>query len=61
MDFFTSATFLILGAIAFIAFLLVGRYVSLWFQAFVSGAPVRLSNIIGMSLRKIPTRLIVMA
>ncbi len=37
------------------------RYISLWFQAVVSGTPISLSNIIGMSLRKIPPRLIVMA
>lgn len=61
MIFFTSATFIFLVALIFIAFLLVGRYISLWFQAFVSGAPVGLSNIVGMSLRKIPPRLIVMA
>ena len=35
------------------------RYVSLWFQAFVSGAPISLINIIGISLRKIPPKVIV--
>ena len=34
-------------------------YLSLWFQAIVSGTPISLFNIIGMSLRKIPPRLIV--
>ncbi len=40
---------------------MIARYISLWFQAFVSGTPISLFNIIGMSLRKIPPRLIVNA
>ncbi len=40
---------------------IVGRFVSLWFQAFVSGTPIPLFNIIGMSLRKIPPQVIVNA
>src|SRR3990167_5330332 len=48
---------LILGLLA----MLTTRYISLWFQAFVSGTPIALLNIIGMSLRKIPPRLIVTA
>lgn len=51
----------IIGIIAVILFVMVLRYVSLWFQAFVSGAPISLFNIIGISLRKIPTRVIVNA
>lgn len=39
----------------------VGRYISLWFQAFVSGTPISFFNILGMSLRKIPARAIVIA
>ncbi len=39
----------------------LGRYFSLWFQAFVSGAPISLFNIAGISMRKIPPRLIVNA
>jgi uncharacterized protein YqfA (UPF0365 family) len=39
----------------------LGRYVSLWFQAFVSGTPVSLFNIVGMSMRKIPPRSMVLA
>jgi uncharacterized protein YqfA (UPF0365 family) len=39
----------------------LGRYISLWFQAFVSGTPISLFNIVGMSLRKIPPRVIVNA
>ncbi len=40
---------------------ILGRFVSLWFQAFVSGAPVAFFSIVGMSLRKIPSRVIVTA
>ncbi len=40
---------------------IVGKFISLWFQAFVSGTPIALFNIIGMSLRKIPPRIIVNA
>jgi len=56
----TSTSFftLFVGIAALLA-LLTTRYVSLWFQAFVSGAPISLFNIVGMSLRKIPPRLIV--
>jgi uncharacterized protein YqfA (UPF0365 family) len=40
---------------------MLGRFIGLWFQAFVSGTPIPLFNIIGMSLRKIPPRIIVNA
>ena len=40
---------------------IIGKYISLWFQAFVSGTPISFFNIIGMSLRKIPPRVIVQA
>jgi len=40
---------------------ILGRFLSLWFQAFVSGTPIPLFNIIGMSLRKIPPKIIVNA
>ncbi len=56
------------SVVAFVLFILLvvilsilGRFVSLWFQAFVSGAPVAFFSIIGMSLRKIPSRVIVNA
>lgn len=47
------------GLLALFFFIACGRFISLWFQAFVSGTPISLFNIIGMSLRKIPPRLIV--
>ena len=49
----------LVGLISVILFVMILRYVSLWFQAFVSGAPISLFNIIGISLRKIPPRIIV--
>lgn len=52
--------FVIAIAIIFILSVL-GKFISLWFQAFVSGTPIPLFNIIGMSLRKIPPRVIVNA
>jgi len=42
-----------------ILFSILGKFISLWFQAYVSGTPISLANIIGMSLRKIPPRTIV--
>lgn len=53
--------FIALALFALLIFLAAGRYVALWFQAFVSGTPISLFNIIGMSLRKIPPRVIVNA
>ena len=50
-----------LGIIALILLSIIGKFISLWFQAFVSGTPIPLFNIIGISLRKIPPRVIVNA
>lgn len=61
---FTAGLLLLLVILAIIGIVIlaiVGKYISLWFQAFVSGTPISLFNIIGMSLRKIPPRLIVNA
>ncbi len=51
--------FIIIALVGVFGFLTLGQYISLWFQAYVSGSPIPLSNIIGMSLRKIPYKLIV--
>ncbi|GAB4231377.1 MAG: flotillin-like protein FloA [Chlamydiales bacterium] len=61
--FFGEFFFLIvIVAIVLIVLLsIIGKYISLWFQAFVSGTPIPFFNIIGMSLRKIPPRVIVTA
>lgn len=53
--------FLILAIIVVIILSILGKFISLWFQAFVSGTPIPLFNLIGMSLRKIPPRVIVNA
>ncbi len=52
---------IVLAIVAIVVLSIVGRFISLWFQAFVSGTPISLFNIIGMSLRKIPPRVIVNA
>lgn len=53
--------FVVLAIIVIILLSILGKFISLWFQAFVSGTPIPLFNIIGMSLRKIPPRIIVNA
>jgi uncharacterized protein YqfA (UPF0365 family) len=52
---------ILLSLIAMGIFLVTANYISLWFQALVSGAPISFLNIIGMSLRKVPPKLIVSA
>lgn len=49
----------ILAIASLVVLVMTAQFISLWFQAFVSGAPVELFNIVGMALRKIPPRLIV--
>src|ERR1700735_4088615 len=56
-----SFLFIILAIVLVILLSILGKFISLWFQAFVSGTPIPLFNIIGMSLRKIPPRIIVNA
>lgn len=51
----------LVAIVAIIILSILGRFLGLWFQAFVSGTPIPLFNIIGMSLRKIPPRIIVNA
>lgn len=52
---------ILLGIVTIILLGILGKYIALWFQAFVSGTPISLFNIIGMSLRKIPPKIIVNA
>ncbi len=56
-----SLLLVLLAICALIMLAIMGKFISLWFQAFVSGTPISLFNIIGMSLRKIPPRIIVNA
>lgn len=51
----------VVAVVIIIILSILGKFISLWFQAFVSGTPIPLFNIIGMSLRKIPPRVIVNA
>lgn len=51
----------VVAVILIVILSILGKFISLWFQAFVSGTPIPLFNIIGMSLRKIPPRVIVNA
>lgn len=50
-----------LAVVLLMLLVIVGKFVKLWFQAFVSGTPISIVNIIGMSLRKIPPKVIVNA
>lgn len=59
VEFYFLLFILSIGAIIILS--IMGKFISLWFQAFVSGTPIPLFNIIGMSLRKIPPRVIVNA
>lgn len=52
---------IILGIVALILLSILAKFIKLWFQAYVSGTPIPLFNIIGMSLRKIPPQVIVNA
>ncbi len=56
-----SVVVFVVAILAIVVISILARYISLWFQAFVSGTPIPLFNIVGMSLRKIPSRLIVNA
>lgn len=55
------ALIIFFGIVGLIFIIILGKYIKLWFQAFVSGTPISLLNIIGMSLRKIPPQVIVNA
>lgn len=55
------ALMVLVGLASLIVLSILGKFIALWFQAFVSGTPIPLFNIIGMSLRKIPPRVIVNA
>lgn len=55
------AVLLIVAVIAFIVLLLVIKFARLWLQAYFSRADVRLSELIGMWLRKVDARTIVLS
>ncbi|MHC4072609.1 MAG: flotillin-like protein FloA, partial [Planctomycetota bacterium] len=51
----------IVGIVAFVGFLLAVKFARLWLQAYFSRADVRLSELIGMWLRKVDARVIVLS
>ena len=51
----------ILGLAALILIIIVAQFFKLWLQAFLSGAPVGIFELIGMRLRKVPPSLIVLS
>jgi len=53
--------FILIGIVALIILSVLAKFIGLWFQAFVSGTPIPLFNIVGMSMRKIPPKIIVNA
>ena len=55
------AIFVLLGIVVLVALLLVVKFARLWLQAYFSRADVRLSELIGMWLRKVDARTIVIS
>jgi len=56
-----TAILVVLGIIVFVVLLLLAQFLSLWLQAYMSRANVRLSDLIGMRLRKVDMRTIVLS
>lgn len=55
------AVLLLLGIVVLVALLLIAKFARLWLQAYFSRADVRLSELIGMWLRKVDARTIVIS
>ena len=63
-DFWTTAMVVVLIVVALfllMLLMLVGSYVALWFQAWLSDAPVGFADLIGMRFRKVDPRIIVLS
>ena len=56
-----TAILVVLGIVVFVVLLLLAQFISLWLQAYMSRANVRLSDLIGMRLRKVDMRTIVLS
>lgn len=56
----TTILFAIMGIVAFVIFIIFAQFFSLWLQAYMSNASVTLWDLIGMRLRKVDQRLIVL-
>ncbi len=46
--------------VALVALVIIGQFFNLWFQAFLSGAPVSFIDLVGMKFRKVDPRIIVL-
>jgi len=57
----TIVVVVVIGVIALVALLLIAKFARLWLQAYFSRADVRLSELIGMWLRKVDARTIVIS
>lgn len=56
---FRTPLYIILALVALGFFLVVGRFLNVWMRAYFAGAPVRISTLIAMWLRRVPNELIV--
>ena len=61
-SFWTGSTigFVVIGIIVFVMFMIVAQFFNLWLQAFMSNASVIFLDLIGMRLRKVNLRQIVL-
>ncbi len=48
-----------IGLVSLVVLMMIGRIIGLWFQAVVSGAPIRLLDLIMMRFRKVDPKIIV--
>ncbi len=53
------ALYIVAGIFSLIVLLIFVMFFGLWFRALLSGAPVRLSRIIGMWIRKVSAKVVV--
>lgn len=56
----TTIGFVIVGIVAFVIFIVMAQFFNLWLQAYMSNADVSLFDLIGMRLRKVDPRLMVL-
>jgi len=57
----TLGVFVVVGIIALVLVLLIAKFARLWLQAYFSRANIKLSELIGMWLRKVDSRTIVLS
>jgi uncharacterized protein YqfA (UPF0365 family) len=53
------ALYIVIGIISLTVLMIFIKFFGLWFRALISGAPVRLTRIIGMWIRKVNAKQIV--